>query len=62
MYITALTLSTMFLTFSSVEFMVICPCNHPANYCRDFSAANYPFDDIIPSGYRLANASAILFS
>ena len=26
---------------SSVEFMVICPCNHPANsisYCRDFSA------------------------
>ena len=30
---------------SSVEFMVICPCNHPANsisYCRDFSAANYP--------------------
>ena len=42
MYITALTLSTMFLTFSSVEFMVICPCNHPANYCRDFSAANYP--------------------
>ena len=31
---------------SSVEFMVICPCNHPANsisYCRDISAANYPF-------------------
>ena len=28
-----------------VEFMVICPCNHPTNsisYCRDFSAANYP--------------------
>ena len=41
---------------SSVEI------NHPANsisYCRDFSAANYPF---FPSGYQLANASAILFS
>ena len=30
---------------SSVEFMIICPCNHPANsisYRRDFRAANYP--------------------
>ena len=30
---------------SSVEFMVICHYNHPANsisYCRDCSAANYP--------------------
>ena len=50
---------------SSVEFMVICPCNHPANsisYCRDFSAANYSLMISFLLDNRLANASAILFS